>query len=135
VSAKILCAMLLAPAFIFQTCLAPAWSAPVTKPNAVDKGAKKAGLPIVYDFYTSYCAPCKVIKPIFEAVENEYRGRVDMERIDAEDPKNKPLVDKYDANTYPLIVFVDAHGKRKGDFNRKVTKKELVERVEKLIAK
>jgi thioredoxin 1 len=123
------------PAFIFQSLSVPGLSAPATKPSNIDKTTKKTAMPIVYDFYTSYCAPCKVIKPIFEAVATEYKGKVDMERIDAEDPKNKALVDKYDANSYPLIVFVDANGKRTGDFNRKVAKKELVDRVEKLLAK
>jgi thioredoxin 1 len=135
VSTKNLCALLLVPAFIFQSLSVPSLSAPAAKPVGIDKTVKKTAMPIVYDFYTSYCAPCKVIKPIFEAVATEYKGKVDMERIDAEDPKNKALVDKYDATSYPLIVFVDANGKRTGDFNRKVAKKELVERVEKLLAK
>jgi thioredoxin 1 len=135
VPTKNLCALLLVPAFIFQSLSVPSLSAPAAKPVAIDKTAKKTAMPIVYDFYTSYCAPCKVIKPIFEAVATEYKGKVDMERIDAEDPKNKALVDKYEATSYPLIVFVDASGKRTGDFNRKVAKKELVERVQKLLAK
>jgi thiol-disulfide isomerase/thioredoxin len=127
-------AALLAPIFILQTLAAPAWSAPQAKPTH-DKPAQKAAMPIVYDFSASYCVPCKVIKPIFEEVAKEYKGRVDMQEIDAEDEKNKELVDKYQATAFPLIIFVDAHGKRTGDFNRKVTKKELVDRVEKLLAK
>ena len=134
-SANFLRAAVLAPVFVFQTLIAPAWSAPAAKPSTPDKPAEKAGKPIVYDFSASYCVPCKVIKPIFEEVQKEYKGRVDMQEIDAEDEKNKALVDKYQATAFPLIVFVDAHGKRTGDFNRKITKKELVERVEKLLAK
>lgn len=97
--------------------------------------AIKKSIPIVYDFSASYCVPCKVIKPIFEEVQKEYKGRVDMQEIDAEDEKNKELVDKYQATAFPLIVFVDAQGKRVGEFNRKITKKELVDRIEKLLAK
>ncbi len=134
-SANFLQAALIAPVFMFQTLVAPAWCAPVAKPTAPDKPAQKAARPIVYDFSASYCVPCKVIKPIFEEVQKEYKGRVDMEEVDAEDEKNKALVDKYQATAFPLIVFVDAHGKRTGDFNRKITKKELVDRVEKLLAK
>jgi thioredoxin 1 len=128
-------AALLAPIFILQTLAAPAWCAPQAKTDSHDKPAQKASLPIVYDFSASYCVPCKVIKPIFEEVAKEYKGRVDMQEIDAEAEKNKELVDKYQATAFPLIVFVDAHGKRTGDFNRKITKKELVDRVEKLLAK
>lgn len=128
-------AALFAPVLLLQTLVAPAWCAPSAKSVAHDKPSQKAALPIVYDFSASYCVPCKVIKPIFEEVAKEYKGRVDMLEIDAEDEKNKDLVDKYQATAFPLIVFVDAHGKRTGDFNRKITKKELVDRVEKLLAK
>ncbi len=127
-------AALVAPVFIIQTLLAPG-CALAAKPATPDKPTQKTAKPIVYDFSASYCVPCKVIKPIFEEVQKEYKGRVDMEEIDAEDKKNKALVDKYQATAFPLIVFVDAHGKRTGDFNRKITKKELVDRVEKLLAK
>ncbi len=128
-------AALLAPIFVLQALCAPAWSAPAPKSQAHDKPAQKTALPMVYDFSASYCVPCKAIKPIFEEVAKEYKGRVDMQEIDAEDEKNKALVDKYQATAFPLLVFVDAHGKRTGDINRKVTKKELVDRVEKLLAK
>ncbi len=134
-STNFLRAVLIAQVFAFQTLAAPAWCAPAAKPATPDKPTQKASRPIVYDFSASYCVPCKVIKPIFEEVQKEYKGRVDMEEIDAEDEKNKALVDKYQATAFPLIVFVDAHGKRTGDFNRKITKKELVDRVEKLLAK
>ncbi|MBS1957189.1 MAG: thioredoxin family protein [Cyanobacteria bacterium SZAS-4] len=125
---------LVVPVLIIQTLLAPGCALAV-KPVTPDKPTQKTARPIVYDFSASYCVPCKVIKPIFEEVQKEYKGRVDMEEIDAEDEKNKALVDKYQATAFPLIVFVDAHGKRTGDFNRKITKKELVDRVEKLLAK
>lgn len=128
-------ASLLAPVFIMQTLVTPAWCAPATKSNTPDKSTQKSAMPIVYDFSASYCVPCKVIKPIFEEVAREYKGKVDMQEIDAEDEKNKALVEKYQATAFPLIVFVDSHGKRTGDFNRKITKKELVDRVEKLLAK
>lgn len=139
-SAKFRRAALVAPVLIIQTLLAPGCALaakPTTppKPTTPDKSTQKTAKPIVYDFSASYCVPCKVIKPIFEEVQKEYKGRVDMEEIDAEDEKNKALVDKYQATAFPLIVFVDAHGKRTGDFNRKITKKELVDRVEKLLAK
>lgn len=126
--------VLVAPLLMFQTLLAPECVL-AAKPAAPDKSSQKAARPIVYDFSASYCVPCKVITPIFEEVQKEYKGRVDMEEIDAEDEKNKALVEKYQATAFPLIVFVDAHGKRTGDFNRKITKKELVDRVEKLLAK
>lgn len=128
-----LCSVALALLFVPSTL--PAFSAPSAKPAGVDKTSSKGAMPIVYDFSASYCVPCKVIKPIFEEVAKEYKGKVDMQEIDAEDEKNKALVEKYQANAYPLIVFIDAHGKRTGDINRKVTKKELVDRVEKLLAK
>lgn len=124
---------LVAPVFFFGALSLPCQSAPAPKAKKAEIASAK--LPIVYDFYTDYCAPCKVIKPIFDEVEKEYHGKVDMESIDAADPKNKALVEKYAAESFPYLVFVNAKNQTAGKFHGKITKKELVERVQKLLAK
>lgn len=99
-------------------------------------GKPKAGgqRPKVYDFYTTWCGPCKVLKPIFDSVEHEYKGKVDMISLDAEDPANKAIVEKYQIFGYPTLVFVDSLGRKVDEATGLVPKTELERRVKKLLS-
>lgn len=64
----------------------------------------------VLDFYTVWCKPCKRFEPIFESVASRMRGRADFRRVDAEDPKNKSLVQKYGVSMFPTLLYIDDAG-------------------------
>lgn len=100
------------------------------------KPAKKgAKLPVVYDFFTTWCGPCKMLKPTFEALEAKYKGQVDMMSLDAEDPANKALVDQYNVVAYPTLIFIDSNGKKVDEAAGVLPKAELERRVHKLLTK
>ena len=40
------------------------------------------GLPVVIDFYSPYCGPCRQIAPKFTAMANEYKGRAAFVKVD-----------------------------------------------------
>lgn len=80
--------------------------------------------PRLLDFYTTWCVPCKQIEPMIKEIADSYKGKVDVVRVDAEDPSNKQIVEKYlPAPEYPTLVFVDKSGKSLevvGRFNKDV---------------
>lgn len=43
-----------------------------------------AGLPIVIDFFATWCGPCVMIKPIFETISQEYEGKAVFIKIDVD---------------------------------------------------
>lgn len=79
------------------------------KAAAADAKAKKAK-PKLYDFYATWCVPCKELEPILNQAIVPYRGLVDFERIDGEAPNNQKLREKYQVNNYPTMVFVKPDG-------------------------
>lgn len=94
-----------------------------------------AARPKVYDFYTNWCVPCKVMAPIFEELKTTYKGKIDMQSLDAEDPANKTLVDKYSVSGYPTFIFVDGSGKQVDIVLGSLNKNQFEERLQRLISR
>lgn len=94
---------------------------------------KKTAMPVIYDFGAAWCVPCKKFAPIFDKVAESYKGKADFQHIDADDEKNKALVDKYKVMSLPTIVFVDKAGKTVATKNKVMTEAELVQQMDSLI--
>lgn len=58
----------------------------------------------VLDFYADWCGPCKVMKPIFADLEEEYEGKVEFESVDVEE--NGALASKYQVMSIPTFVIL-----------------------------
>ena len=39
--------------------------------------------PVLVDFYTDQCSPCRVLSPLIEEIENEHGGSLKVVKIDA----------------------------------------------------
>ena len=59
--------------------------------------------PVLLQFSTPWCAPCRTFAPILESLAEEYSGHVKMCKIDAE--SNYDLAAKYNINSVPTVIF------------------------------
>lgn len=70
--------------------------------------AKEKGIPKVLEFSATWCGPCQEMKPIFEAAEKSYEGKIEMQSIDVDE--HPELAEKYNIHSIPAFICFDAYG-------------------------
>ena len=65
----------------------------------VIEGSQK--VPVVVDFWAPWCGPCKVLKPILEALAEDYQGRFILAKVNSDD--NQRLSGQYGVRGIPNV--------------------------------
>uniref|UniRef100_A0A7C4CAN9 Thioredoxin n=1 Tax=candidate division WOR-3 bacterium TaxID=2052148 RepID=A0A7C4CAN9_UNCW3 len=69
--------------------------------------ARAPELPKLWDFFATWCPPCKQQAPIIEELAREYQGRIEIVSIDTD--RNPALAEKFKIKAIPTLVFLDAN--------------------------
>ena len=64
--------------------------------------------PAIIDFYASWCAPCRQISPILDALAKEYKDDIYIYKIDTD--KEKELAKAFGITALPTLLFVPLEG-------------------------
>ena len=64
--------------------------------------------PCLIDFYADWCGPCKTVAPILEELSDEYKGKVDVYKIDTE--AERELAGMFGIQSIPSLLFVPTEG-------------------------
>ena len=65
-------------------------------------------LPCLIDFYADWCSPCKMVAPILEELAEEYKGKINIYKVDTEDQQE--LASVFGIRSIPSLLFCPAEG-------------------------
>ncbi len=59
--------------------------------------------PCIIDFYADWCGPCKMVAPVLEELAEEYKGKVDIYKVNTE--QQQELAAAFGIRSIPSILF------------------------------
>lgn len=74
-----------------------------------DNWVFEGDLPCVVDFYADWCKPCKLIAPIMEELAIDYKGKINVYKVNTE--QQRELSTLFGIRSIPSVLFIPMKGK------------------------
>jgi thioredoxin 1 len=89
-------------------------------------------LPVLVDFWATWCMPCKMMAPILDELAVEMAGKIKVVKVDTEAGENQDLAMEYQIQSIPNMKLFKG-GKIIGEFVGLRNKETLKGEIEGLI--
>lgn len=97
----------------------------LTKQN-FEQEVLKSEIPVIVDFWATWCGPCKMIAPILEEIAKEYEGKIKVAKANVDD--EMALAIEYKVEVIPTLFYFEK-GKVKNKTVGVLEKKEILAKV------
>ncbi|MEW6651896.1 MAG: thioredoxin [Bacteroidota bacterium] len=95
-----------------------------------DAEALQSDIPVVIDFWATWCTPCRMIAPIIEELSGQYEGKVKIGKLDVDE--NQQVAIKYGVRSIPTVLIMK-NGEVKDTILGAVPKSAFIEKIDKVI--
>ena len=92
--------------------------------------ALKSGRPVLVDFGSNSCIPCRQMRPILQEVRKEHSGKAEVLVIDVYKYQN--LAREHKIRMIPTLTFFDSNGKEVHRHQGFMSKKAIMEQLKKM---
>ena len=74
----------------------------LTGSNFYDEVAKSS-VPVLVDFWATWCGPCRMLGPVLEEIAAEYDGRLKVGKVNVDEEQD--LAMKFQVSAIPTVVL------------------------------
>lgn len=71
--------------------------------NNFEKEVLESEIPVLVDFWATWCQPCKVMAPTFDLISDEYKNKIKVVKIDVD--KYRQIAEEYGVKGIPTIII------------------------------
>ena len=64
--------------------------------------------PCLIDFYADWCGPCKIVAPILEELSEDYKGKLNIYKVNTEEQRE--IAGLFGIQSIPSLLFVPLEG-------------------------
>lgn len=93
-----------------------------------EEEVSKSELPVLLDFWASWCGPCRMVSPIVDEVANELEGKAKVGKINVDEEQE--LAQAFSIMSIPTLVVIN-NGKLVNQSVGVRSKQEIIEMIEK----
>ena len=72
------------------------------EPN-FEQEVSRADLPVLVDFWASWCGPCQMLAPVIAEIAEEYAGKVKVGKVNVDEQPN--LANRYGIASIPTVML------------------------------
>ena len=72
--------------------------------NNFEQEVLHSDIPVVVDFWATWCGPCRMLAPTIEQLADEYEGRVKVCKVNVDE--NPELAAKYGIVSIPTVKII-----------------------------
>jgi thioredoxin 1 len=62
-----------------------------------------SNMPVLVDFWATWCAPCRAIAPTLEELATQYKGKVKIAKVDVDE--NQQVAQQYGIRSIPTLLL------------------------------
>jgi len=94
--------------------------------DSFEQDVLKSDIPVLIDFWATWCAPCRLLAPAIDQLADEFEGKVKVSKLDVDN--NPETAMNYGVRSIPAVLIFK-NGQLVDNIVGNVPKAKLIERI------